>query len=97
MHRHGRVVTLRGLPVARWHRGVQCCPRIFRVERRANGEASSVMARERSLLLKAGAVRDLDGCGARVEVGWQSAVAVVGGPVQDASRLVWVAQHRRWP
>jgi hypothetical protein len=27
MHRHGRVVTLRGLPVARWHRGVQCCPR----------------------------------------------------------------------
>jgi hypothetical protein len=21
MHRHGRVVTLRGLPVARWHRG----------------------------------------------------------------------------
>jgi hypothetical protein len=37
-------VTLRGLPVARWHRRVQCRPRMILVERRANHEASSVLA-----------------------------------------------------
>jgi len=40
-----RVVTLRGSPSLSAP-AVQCCPQTIRVERRANGEASSVMASE---------------------------------------------------